>query len=318
MATTARATTSALESDFLANAHQFSFFQAMRLLGILMERDAAGSQSPGIRIRPELSLAFPPAEVAGIEKTAYGYLMTVTFLGLYGPDNPLPTYYTEQLLEELLSDLSVRREFLDVINQRVYELLYQGLCKYRLPWGEREAELERLYCLMGFAGEIWRRNPGSPRQLLPYAGLFAMRTRSALGLTTLLKGLLEVPVSVVECVECRVTIPPDQVLRLGSRGAALGSVLLGEEVATRGGKFRVYLGPLDRASYEAFLPGAVKRRLLEDLVLVFVKAPLTWDLEIMLLQGEAPAATLGCVGRIGWDSWLAPDQASSVSVCFCT
>jgi type VI secretion system protein ImpH len=318
MATTPRATASALESDLLANAHQFSFFQVMRLLGILVERDAAGRSSPGIRVRPELSLAFPPAEVAGIEKTAYGYLVTVTFLGLYGPDNPLPTYYTEHLLEEMLCDLSVRRDFLDVINQRVYELLYQGLCKYRLPWGERGAELERLCCLMGLVGENWRRNPGDLRQLLPYAGLLAMRTRSALGLTTLLKGVLEVPVSVVECVECQVPIPPDQVVRLGSRGASLGSVLLGEEVATRSGKFRVRLGPLDRASYEAFLPGAVKRRTLESLVDVYVKAALVWDLEIVLAPGEAAATTLGSGvgGRLGWDSWLAPDEAGSASVRF--
>jgi type VI secretion system protein ImpH len=324
MATTSRATTAALESDLIANGHQFSFFQAMHLLQLLMNDGGRENRPSRLRIRPELSLAFPAAEVAGVEKASYGYLMTVTFLGLYGPDTPLPTFYTEQLLEELLSDHSVRRDFLDTVNQRVYQLLYQGLLKYRLTptgEGEREHDLEPLYwlyCLMGLGEASLRRDLDDSGALLPYAGLLGMRTRSALGLSTLLQGVLEVPVRVVQCLERRVPIPPDQVLRLGSRGATLGDALLGEEVPTRTDRFRVLLGPLDRQGFEAFLPGAARRRRLEELVSVYVKVPLTWELEIILAEGEAPAAAPGCVsgGMLGWDSWLAPDAACSVSACF--
>lgn len=319
MATTPWGTTPDLENDLLHQGHEFSYFQAMRLLSALT--GACGADAPlKLRIRSQLSLAFPCADVASIEKNAGGYQMTVTFLGLYGPASPLPTFYTEQLLDEALSDLSTTRDFLDVVNQRIYELLYQGLGKYRLlPQGEEQQRyLELLLGLIGMAEPAQRGDTDKGRALVWHAGLLGMRARSALGLATLLKSVLQVPVKVVQCVERQVPIPTHQRMRIGLPGARLGEAVVGEEVRDRNGKFRVQVGPLDLPMYLSYLPCTANRCSLDGLIRSYLKAPLVWDVELVLAAGEAPAASLGFLpgGRLGCDSWLAPDPKAAASATY--
>src|SRR5919108_3991821 len=124
----------------------------MRLLGILTRKGGTGA----VRVRPELSLAFPAADIAGIEKRGEGYLVTARFLGLYGPASPLPTFYTEELLDEAAADACATREFLDIVNHRLYNLFFACAAKYRLFYqvaeGERREGIERLFCLAGPGG----------------------------------------------------------------------------------------------------------------------------------------------------------------------
>ena len=61
-----------LEERLLHSGHEFSFVQAMRLLLTLAGKNSLGTNSQKVRIRPGLDLAFPAADVAGIEKTPDG------------------------------------------------------------------------------------------------------------------------------------------------------------------------------------------------------------------------------------------------------
>ena len=113
--------------DLLKQGHGFSFFQALRLL---RRCGGAGEESPGdregadrsLRIRPDLSLGFPASDVARIEETPggpAGYRVTVSFLGLYGASSPLPTFYTEDLIDEMLADSTTTRDFLDIFHHQL-------------------------------------------------------------------------------------------------------------------------------------------------------------------------------------------------------
>ncbi|MGB9701073.1 MAG: type VI secretion system baseplate subunit TssG, partial [Thermodesulfobacteriota bacterium] len=111
-----------LKLDLLEKGHEFSFFQALRLL----RRLTKGIEQPSpegrghIKIRPHLSLAFPPADIAQIEENAedpFSFTVTATFLGLYGSSSPLPTFYTEDLLAEAMEEETVTRDFIDIFNQ---------------------------------------------------------------------------------------------------------------------------------------------------------------------------------------------------------
>jgi type VI secretion system protein ImpH len=314
MAATTRPTSATLEEDLLLRGHEFSFFQAMRLLGI-MAANGEANVAATVRVRPELSLAFPAADVAGVERFGDGYLLTATFLGLYGQASPLPTFYTEDLLEESAADLSANRDFLDIANHRLFTLFYECITKYQLFFQvvqeEREAYLERLFCLIGLGDDCFRRELPDARSLLRYCGLLAPYPRSALGLTAFLADALGVSVTVVQCLKRRVSIPEDQQLQLGTGGCTLGvDAVLGTQLTDRAGKFRIQLGPLDRATFTAYLPGTPGRHRLDALVGLYVTQPLSWDLELKHVAEEVPAIVLGSVagGRLGWDSWLAPDR----------
>ena len=111
--------------------------QALRLL------DRAHAESPDlpsfekdVAIRPHLSLAFPAADITEIRTPPAGppaWQLTTTLLGLYGTMGPLPTFYTEELLDEARNDESLSRDFLDILNNRLYHLLYAADTAEAMP-----------------------------------------------------------------------------------------------------------------------------------------------------------------------------------------
>lgn len=304
-----------LHEELSRLAHEFSFFQAMRLLALLPGNEEG---EPGkVRVRPNLRLDFPAADVAGIEKGPDGYAVKATFLGLYGHASPLPTFYTEELLEQAAASAQPpgSADLLDILNERLYALFHDCMAKYRLFYQiaqqEREEYQERLLCLIGLGDEKCRKELPDARGLLRHAALLAQHPRSASGLATLLADALGVPVQIIQCVERRVAIPVSQRLLLGGTTAALGiDTLVGSELSDIAGKFRLRLGPLDRETFDTLLPGTERRSRLDLLVTLYLTEPLAWDVE--LICAEAPAVSLGTAsgGRLGWDSWLAPGAAS--------
>ncbi len=310
-----------LKLDLLREGHAFSFLQAIRLLRRLswdqqgdIQKDMPSADV--IRIRPKLSLSFPPADISQIRETEIddqtGYDVTANFLGLYGSSSPLPTFYTEDLMAEAAEDESVSRDFLDFINQRIFELFYECCIKYRQSFQVFEANsqphLERLFCLLGMGDKPVREAVADPYQLIRYIGLLTQRPRSSMGLEAILRDVLEgIPVSVVPCIERKARIPEDQKLFLGSMAHGLGiNATIGEEVLDRMGKFKIRLGPLETAAFQSFYPGEDNYRLTCFLTDFYVLENLEYDVEVILAEGEAKTVCLGDPNRarIGLNTWI--------------
>ncbi|MDA8138488.1 MAG: type VI secretion system baseplate subunit TssG [Desulfobacteraceae bacterium] len=309
--------------QLLDRGRAFSFFQAVRLLRHAVKgrrSDDAVAMSEMIRVRPELSLAFPAADIDCIEQTVSEdghdiFRITATFLGLYGTSSPLPTFYTEELLEGRLNDETVTRSFLDILNQRLYELLYQGWLKYRTYFQVTEENdsqhLERLYCLLGLGSEPLRRSQGPPGfdyRLLRYIGLLTQFPRSASGLETLLKDALrDVPLRIVPCIHRIAKIPERQQLRLGRCGCQLGmNSYVGDEIEDRMGYFRIRVGPLDQAGFLRFTPGQENYALLTALTEIYTIQPLAYEVELVLAAHQAKTVCLGDPIRsvLGVTTWV--------------
>jgi type VI secretion system protein ImpH len=90
------------------------------------------------------------------------------------------------------------------------------------------------------------------------------------------------------------------------RGAVLGG-----RVWDRQHKFRIRLGPLTLARYEAFLPGGSMLRQLVDWVRLYVNFELAWDVRLVLDRREVPALVLGRGARLGWTTWVGRRPADS-------
>jgi type VI secretion system protein ImpH len=313
-----RGSSADLKADLLSHPHAFSFFQVVRLLRLWHRPQEATSAADlgGIRVRPELSLAFPASDVVSVQEVPgrerFDFLVTATFLGLYGSSSPLPTFYTEDLLDEAAADESVTRDFLDVVNAPLFTFLYRCWGKYRQVLQVVEEGSpdygERLYCLLGLGEKELRDGvPGGPR-LLRYIGLFTQFPRSALGLKTLLADALGgVPVEVVPCLLRRVKIPMDQRSVLGQPTSTLtGASFLGEEVEDRSGKFRLRIGPLKQQRFQALFPGMPLYQWLTFLTRLYVTDSLEYDLEVVLARGEVSNICLGAPewSRLGLDTWV--------------
>ncbi len=322
-----------LIQELLERGHEFSFLQVVRLLRLFgyhadMQADSDGQELRPLRIRPHDSLAFPAADIEKItvkEDDVPGLTITANFLGLYGPASPLPTFYTEDLLDEEAADESVMRDFLDIFNHRLFTLFFLCCMKYRIFFqvaGEKNhPTLKKLYCLLGLGEEELYRELPQAFSLIRYAGLFSQYPHSACGLEIMLKDVFSpTMISVIQCVHRKVLIAPEQLPLLGEGGSRLGmDSLLGEEMTDRMWKFRIQAGPLDIENYHDFLPGSDGYRRLAFLTGIYLNDPFDSDIELILAEGEISTARVGDdkMSRLGCDTWLyAGDEWGEVREVF--
>ena len=130
MADPDRGTDHPLKQTLLKEGFRFNFFQAVRLLQQTTPGCApVGYQGPvdqeAIRFRPVLDMAFAASDVAKITKSdgpdgRPRYDIATTFMSVYGAVSPLPTYFTEDLLNQ--DDESLQQEFLDLFHHRAISL----------------------------------------------------------------------------------------------------------------------------------------------------------------------------------------------------
>lgn len=310
----------ALETELLENGNTFSYVQAVRLLRLLIRQRAgedldAGALNSAIRTRPELSLNFPQADISAIDRISekpLHYLITATFMGLYGVSSPLPTFYTEDLLQENLQDYSASRGLIDIINSRFYDIFFHVWGRHRLLFKLIEdpshAYLQRLYCLLGPESEKLRQGIDDAHGLLRYLGLSLQFPRSAEGLRVLISDYLaEKRISIEQCVLRVVAIPRDQRFSLGKAGNLLGeSAYLGEQFTDMTGKFRVHIGAVGAEKFQELLPDKPAFQRISQLVRFYADQSLLWDMKLDVDNHEVQTARLGesAWSRLGWDTWM--------------
>jgi type VI secretion system protein ImpH len=188
----------------------FSFFQAVRLIHLLLESrpvNSAGTANAGFRQRgvfegPEFvhvgftgspdreavrfavnnTLEFPASELQALEWSEdLQPRLSVNFMGLTGPGGVLPSVYTQAIIEMVAwhKDPSTA-VFFDMFNHRMISLFYRAWEKYRfhlpLERGEKDDRLSRyLRAIIGilpdaFHGRLMERPRASSRSALLFDG----------------------------------------------------------------------------------------------------------------------------------------------------
>lgn len=322
-------TTSPLLHELLTHGHQFTFSQSLRLARRFL--DPAGehglpdvSWHERVAIRPELSLAFPAADVARVELHGDQLHLTTTFLSLYGTASPLPTFYTEDLMDEAAGDESVFRDFLDIIQQRLYHLYFQCWSKYRLAVRIVEesnpVDRQRLLCLIGLGQKELAETVPESGTLLRYTGILSQHPRSAMGLKAILRDALQLAtIRITENIQRMVSIPAEQHLCLGVSGCRLGmDTILGSRIADHMGAFRLEIGPLSWQEFNDFLPDSSQHEKLSRLTRFYLCDPLDLDLKLILAAGEAKPLRLGDPhSRLGLNTWcFSGESLGEVSALF--
>jgi type VI secretion system protein ImpH len=305
------------------DATAYQFFQAVRLLGLWSPGkhqvgEFADPADEAVRFSVAASLAFPASEIHAVEEEPGGTpRMTVNFLGLTGPQGVLPYHYTQLVVERLQKRDRGLRDFLDIFHHRILSLFYRSWEKSHFPVAYersgRDPITRHVRDLVGMGGEPQAEEPARHRSaLLFFAGLLLPQPRSALGLEQLLEGVFDVPVEVEQFVgewyrpvgetQCLVSDDERAAGRLG-----LGA-LVGDAVWDRQAKVRVRLGPLPRARYEEFLPGAAAHEELRQLTRFFGGEALEFGVQLVLARDDVPPCILGADDGdglpLGWSTWV--------------
>lgn len=317
-------------------AYRFDFFAALRLIECLnADRPRLGvgvkAGDEPIHLSQEPELEFPPAAlwryVPPGESGSGKPRLAVNFMGLFGPNGPLPLHLTEYARERLRHhrDPTIAR-FADIFHHRMISLFYRAWANARPEVQYDRPENDRfgfyIGALLGIAGSATHhRDALADQAKLYYSGFLSAQTKHPSGLLAIISDVLAVQVRIEEFVGEWMAIQTSDQTRLGfsPEVSSLGqSALLGAAVWGCQHKFRLVLGPLKLSRYLSLLPGGKVLPQLIAIVRNYVGLELVWDAQLILEKSEVPAELVlgkpdepdsrGMNGdaRLGWSMWLGP------------
>src|ERR1700730_19422303 len=132
MAEHERQTQNSLASEMALQPHAFNFFQAVRRL----EAEYRGWPRVGYSVRlaedflrfcQVPSLSFAPSSLESVKEAEGAIRMFVNFLGMFGPNGPLPQHLTDSARDRLRNahDPTLVR-FMDVFHHRMLSFFYRA------------------------------------------------------------------------------------------------------------------------------------------------------------------------------------------------
>ena len=280
-----------------------------------------------LRLGQTPDLSFPPATLSAVhfdEQTGQARL-EVRFFGLFGPHGPLPTHLTEFALERLKhhSDPTFAR-FADMFHHRLLLLFYRAWAQAQptvnLDRPHDDHFADQVGSLIGLGTPNHRDRDAAPDYAkLYFSGFLSHQARNADGLRAMLSAYLRSPVRIEPFTGQWLTLQPAERSRLGRPGAdsrmptsQLGAgAVLGSRVFDRQHNFRIEIGLLTLAEFEALLPGGSALPAVQALVRHYVGIELSWDLHLRLDPAERPACRPGHFGRLGWTTWIGQRDANA-------
>lgn len=319
---------------------EFQFFQAVRLLERLHPRRAPVGRfvSPSrevLRFCAHASMPFPASQIQRIEwPENQPPRMVINFMGLAGPSGLLPLYYTELIVDRVRQKDTALRDFLDLFNHRMISMFYQAWEKYRFTIayerGERDLFSQHLMDLIGLgtpgmAGRLKVRDDS----LLYYAGLLALRPRSAAAMERILWDYFDVPVRVEQFIGAWHRLEESNVCRFeafadGDANPSEqlgGGAIVGDAIWNQQAGVRIKLGPMGLAQYLDFLPSGTAHQPLKSFAQFISRGELDFEVQLILKKEDVPECELtseDAAPRLGWTSWARtqPMQADANDTIF--
>jgi len=274
-----------------------------------------------LRLGQEPEVDFAPAALESFEPRAgQAPRLGVRFFGLLGPQGPMPLHFTEYVRERLRfrGDATPAR-FLDLFHHRLLALFYRAWAEAQPTVQHDRPDEDRFAAWLGATCGL-RAEPGEARALPASAGLFqagllGARSRHPEGLAKLLANHFRVPAAIEPHVaqwlvfdgedRTRLGFARSRPERLAARAGQLGvSAASGSKTRDRQYKFRIALGPLTLAQYQAFLPGGGAWRALCEWVQHYTGLDLRWDVQLTLARDHVPEPRLGSALRLGVTTWI--------------
>ncbi|MGA0598557.1 type VI secretion system baseplate subunit TssG [Enterovirga sp. CN4-39] len=277
--------------------------------------DSASSRDEYVRLGEDPYLDFPASNISRTDQDREGRLrLYVKFLGLLGPQGPLPLSTTSEAYGWWLARDDSFARFLDLFNNRFLQLFFRAWADARPIAQHDRPDLDRFAAYLGSAIGI-----GSPiyqgldsvpdTAKLAFAGLLAPKAKSATRLRGALGGLFGVDVDIEEFVGTHLPFDQSDRSRLGQKHATLGvDLLVGASVFSVEDKIRLLITTKNMSEYERFLPSGDRCEPVADLVFFYLGHELDWDLELALPAREVRPVSLGRFGRLGYTTWIQKNE----------
>ncbi|MBA4117974.1 MAG: type VI secretion system baseplate subunit TssG [Candidatus Puniceispirillum sp.] len=309
--------------ELFATSYYFEFHQAVKLVELAfpkateLGRDAV-PENEALSISARVSHSYPPSDLFSLtpplsKDRQYPCQMSINFLGLAGPNGPLPMPFSELLMERARSGDTAFRDFLDIFNHRLLSIFHRIRKKYWVGLAtdppDKTAFAQILFSFLGIGGDAFRDRMSVPdRGLLYYAGLLWKSPRSTSGLEIFLSHYFNVPVSVTPFCGQWLSIPEEEQTCIGRAGRfqTLGEdASIGDKFWDTRSRISVQLGPLDDKRFRAFLPdGGGAFTALCELIRFYLGTEHSFDIRLVMRASDVEKTKIGAKTTLGWTSWL--------------
>jgi type VI secretion system protein ImpH len=311
-------TSDSLAAELALRPHEFNFFQAVRRL------EAEHSAWPRVGTSDRLeedylrfcqipSLAFAPSSIESVARVGPVVRMHVNFLGMFGPNGPLPQQLTDFARDRLRNahDPTLVR-FMDIFHHRMLSFFYRAWASNEKSVDFDRADNARYADYFGsFFGigtpSLQDRDSVPDWTKIHFAGRMAAQTRNAEGLQAILADFFCIPTEIQEFAGYWMKIPNENRCRLGEspETGSLGiNAVIGERKYEVQLKFRIRMGPMELVDLERLVPIGDSFRRLKDWVLNYVNQEFYWDLQCVVKASAVPVISLGQGAMLGWTTWL--------------
>ncbi|MCX7055764.1 MAG: type VI secretion system baseplate subunit TssG [Proteobacteria bacterium] len=307
-----------------ADAIRFDPYEALRRLECAYsDRERLGEsvrpQQDAVRLRQMPSMRFAPTPLdrfVPATEQAPAQLWQV-FFGMFGPNSPLPLHLTEYAYDRLViaRDPTFAR-FADLFHHRLISLLYRAWATSRPAVGGDRPDSDRfggyVDSLIGLGLPSMRgRDDWSDSSKRYFSGWLASSARTPEGLEAMLVDYFALPVRIEEYagewLELGRGVQLQLGVGLGVEGRLGVDTIIGEAAWSVSHRFRIVAGPIGRADLESLLPDGHRLNVIGTIIRNYLADELGWELKLVVRPAEVPRTQLGVAGKLGWNSWLAPD-----------
>ena len=302
------------------NGADFDFHALVRLLEVFRKDDGAAvgegadPAKEAVRFRAMVSMEFPRSDVnQAVVSEKYKDLparVETNFFGLAGLQGPLPTPYTQRVIDRMQEHDYSMRDFLDIFNHRLLSLLHRVRKTYWLGVSAAFPEETAIgQVLRAFIGQnSWLEDYVIPmRSLLAMAVCFWQRPRSHELLRMILNTFLCAPV-VLELFEYGWRYIDDHhhssIGRKGNFRVLGDDAVLGRRFLDTGYSFTIVVGPVNLERYNALLRGGALFQAIQNICHSFIGQNQQYRLNIVWSADARPEARLGAKAALGSTAWL--------------
>jgi type VI secretion system protein ImpH len=268
-----------------------------------------------IRFKSNVSLSFQKSEIDKIEfveKEDNVFVeITLNFLGIFGSSSPLPSHYSEMVLNSIDEDF-VLHDFLNLFNHHLQRFVYPIWEKHRYYIQYKRDLTDRFSkYILSFLGLHFESNSSSKlnlQKLIPCIGILSMKHKSAGTLKSILRHYLSHDeIEIIQCISAKYDIPKWQQSVLGESNITLGGdFLIGESIISKNLKFRVLLKNVKSHEIIKYSILGEKMTQISDIISFSLNEPLEYEVCLEVKKEEKNPFILNSEEKnyLGINCWI--------------
>ncbi len=318
-----------VKEGLLKSPQEFDFDQAINILeqldpGATPLGSETDPQNEAIQIKSHVSFAIPTSELQSLQQEPdQKPILWINFLSIAGIQGPLPTPYTETVIDRTRQKDTGFRDFLDIFNHRLatfWHRLRKKIMPGVLQAPPQDAPIGKtLLQIAGIAHpNLLQGLKISPQILMSYHDIIWKRPHSGAGLLRLIKSYFNVPVVIEQFEGAWREAHAHDLSKIGSKKGQFNelgkNMILGKKCWDQTAAASIAIGPLSWNEYCSFLPTPASSNvvttfsLLKELSYFFIGMNTQIHLRLKLNRFDIKPVMLNRKFALGYNSWLKCDK----------